>query len=89
MSTKKPAKTAFSLEGIGYIALAPSNEPQKAYTLLKAQDAFFAFSDFFQEIRDKIKYGHDFKDANEALEWTRTTMLRILEDRNIDVDSGL
>ena len=83
---KRAVPTAFSLEGIGFIALAPECDPARAYALLKAEDALFAISDFLEEVRKLTKYGHTLKKSDDALVWARDKMLEICADRGIYLD---
>jgi len=45
-----------------------------------------AVYDIDQEVRNRQKYGPEFKNAGEALEWVRETIHDILSARNISLD---
>ena len=51
-----------------------------------AGDWYMTVAELDDELRNKLKYGHEFKSANKALEWTRETLLEILKDRNLTLD---
>jgi len=42
--------------------------------------------DFSQQLRSWIKYHHDFKDADDALERIRDEFYRLLNEYGVDID---
>lgn len=49
-------------------------------------DWALCLSDLDQAVRNKLKYGDEFKDADEALRWVREEIQGILEARNLTLD---
>ena len=45
-----------------------------------------AVSEIDRELRNKIKYGHEFKTPEEALQWCRDLLNSILEMSNLSLD---
>lgn len=44
--------------------------------------------DFYIELRGKLKHGHEFKNADEALEWAKKQILDYAQDCHLDIYNG-
>ena len=42
--------------------------------------------DIDNELRNRLKYGHQFKSADEALETVRDRLFEIMDDHNVNLD---
>jgi hypothetical protein len=49
-----------------------------------AQDWYMALYDLDQQLRTYLKYGHDFKSADDALEDLREKLWEFMEDYNVN-----
>lgn len=60
--------------------------PEEAWehqVALQGMDWWLAYLDIEKQVRDWVKYGHEFKSANEALEAVMDLVLQIRDDRNL------
>lgn len=55
------------------------DEEEDAKILIKAKDVYYALEEFKEEIRQKLKHGHEFKSADDVLEWVREQVGDILK----------
>jgi hypothetical protein len=53
---------------------------------VRAMDWALTVWDLDQWLRDKIKHGHRYNDADEALEAIRGSLHEILEDKNLTLE---
>ena len=53
---------------------------------VKAPDMYCVLWDIDQWLRGKLKYGDDFKDADDALEKTREELHDLLQSHGVDLD---
>jgi hypothetical protein len=53
---------------------------------VKAMEWALSCWDLDMYLRDKVKHGHGFKDADEALEAVRDKVREILADRNLTLE---
>jgi len=54
----------------------------------KAQDYFLALWDIGEQLRSWDKYGHPFKDADDALTQIREDFYRVMNHFNINLDEA-
>lgn len=62
------------------------NLPEEEFDFKKAtqgKNLYFAVSEFDNQLRNWIKHGHEFKDADEVLNEIRSMLHRSLEDENV------
>lgn len=65
----------------------PCYDEGDKYALLHANDMFCVLWDILEtELRNKLKYGHEFKTADEALEWCRSCIVESLEHYGVNLD---
>jgi hypothetical protein len=62
------------------------DEDNERNLALKGQDMFISLWDYDQALRGKLKYGHEFKDADEALEWARQELQEVMEAHGVHFD---
>lgn len=53
-------------------------------TALKGQDSILVLREIDEWLRGKIKYGHEFKSADEALAETRKVLWEFINEYNIN-----
>ena len=58
----------------------------EAEIVFRGMDWALTIWDLDEDLRANIKYGHKFKNADEALLWVRQRIQEILEDRNLTLD---
>jgi hypothetical protein len=51
-----------------------------------AADLYLTLLDMDNWLRNKLKYGHDLKTADEALEIARDKLFDVMEDRGVNLD---
>ena len=62
--------------------------PDEEFEFKKATQGkylYFAISEFDNQLRNWIKHGHQFNDADEALNEVRSMLHRSLEEENISI----
>ena len=67
------------------------NEPEDVSSFAranKAQDYFLALWDICAQLRSWEKYGHPFKDADDALSQIREDFYRVINHFNINLDEA-
>ncbi len=62
-------------------------EDQREYEVTSQADNMQGFLwDYSQQLRTWYKYGHQFKDADDALDKVRETFYRLLNHHQINID---
>lgn len=65
-----------------------ARDRQDALRLNHADDLCDILWEFlYQDLRGKLKHGHEFKTADEALVWVRETLTNSLSNHNINIES--
>jgi hypothetical protein len=67
------------------------DEPEDALSFARAnkgQDYFLALWDIGEQLRSWEKYGHPFKDADDALSQIRKDFYRVMNHFNINLDEA-
>ena len=63
-----------------------TDERTEAVAALFGFNFYSCLWDVSQEIRTKLKHGHDFNSADDALEWCRSYIYESLESDGINLD---
>ena len=62
-------------------------EDQREYEVMSQSPKTQSFLwDFSQQLRSWYKYGHEFKDANDALDKIRDEFYRLLNEHEVNID---
>lgn len=62
-------------------------DDRDAHTLaVHALDLYCVMCDVSEELRRLLKYGHEYKTADEALEWVREHLSDTMRDHGVSVD---
>jgi len=65
------------------------NLPEDEHTMkliIHGVDFALVCSDMDEELRQKLKYGHKFESADEALEWTRDKLREVMYKRSVNLE---
>jgi hypothetical protein len=62
------------------------DEDNEYKVMSQAQNSQRMLWDFSQQLRAWYKYGHQFKDADDALDKIREEFYRLLNDHQVDID---
>jgi len=62
------------------------DEENEYKVMSQAQNSQRMLWDFSQQLRAWYKYGHQFKDADDALDKIREEFYRLLNDHQVDID---
>jgi hypothetical protein len=62
------------------------DEENEYKVMSQAQNSQRMLWDFSQQLRAWYKYGHQFKDADDALDKIREEFYRLLNDNQVDID---
>jgi hypothetical protein len=62
------------------------DEENEYKVMSQAQNSQRMLWDFSQQLRAWYKYGHQFKDADDALNKIREEFYRLLNDHQVDID---
>jgi len=69
-----------------------AEDRHEEYRLVKALDAFLVLWDLVNNrdhLSGKLRYGHDFKTADEALEWCAEDLCNLIDEYGIDLGSAI
>ncbi len=65
----------------------PEDRDEMKFAMHGKNMALLIWSLLHEDLRAKIKYGNDFKDADEALEWINDKIHERLDDDCINIDA--
>lgn len=68
------------------IEFDPIEDKDALTAAIYGMDFFFVIWELDQKLRQYLKYGHKFEDADEALERLREELHEILEAKNLNID---
>ena len=65
-----------------------TQDSEETYRILKSLDIFLAMHHIRDSVWEKHHRGHDFKTADDALEWCNELIGRALENYGVDLHEG-
>ena len=87
MTKKKIELPTLQVAGKTAVLIFDLNEEQSAYDCAyHGMDWALVAFDLDQHLRGLLKYGHKFKDADEALEAIREELHNLITDKGVDLD---
>ena len=87
MTKKKTELPTLQVAGKTAVLIFDLNEEQSAYDCAyHGMDWAIVAFDLDQYLRGLLKYGHKFKDADEALEAVREQLRQLLEEHSVNME---